>query len=137
MMHNRINFFYCYYIMGAKQFFRKIEKGTKDFFKKGGIAESALRKVGNSLSKAVPVVSKIGEIAGNLAPELNAVPGIGGALASGATAISKATPTVTSALSKLGKGAKDLSRGSRNGIQALKPEMQPFNAFDELPFANE
>jgi methyl-accepting chemotaxis protein len=123
--------------MGFKQFFRKVEKGTKDFFKKGGIAETGLRKAGNSLSQIAPVVNKIGDVASSIAPELKMIPGIGGALSSGARAIGKATPQISSALNKLSSGAKNLSKGSVMGIQAPKPapEAQPWNAFDELPFA--
>jgi hypothetical protein len=123
--------------MGFKQFFRKVEKGTKDFFKKGGIAETGLRKAGNSLSQIAPVVNKIGDIARDVAPQLAMIPGVGVALSKGAEAVGKATPQISNTLSKLSSGAKNLSKGSVMGIQAPKPEpqAQPYNAFDELPFA--
>jgi hypothetical protein len=122
--------------MGVKQFFRKVEKGTKDFFRKGGIAETGLRKVGNSLSQVAPVVNKIGNVARDIAPQLAMIPGVGVALSKGAEAVGRATPQISTALNKLSSGAKTLSKGSvMPSIQAPKPEIQPYNAFDELPFA--
>jgi hypothetical protein len=122
--------------MGFKQFFRKVEKGTKDFFKKGGIAETGLRKAGNSLAQVAPVVNKIGDISKDLAPSLAMIPGIGGALSTAARKLGNSTPQISNAISKLSTGSKNLSRGAvMPSIQAPKPEPQYYNAFDELPFA--
>lgn len=120
--------------MGIGRFFKKIEQGGKNFFKKGGMAETGLRKIGNTLAQAAPVVNKIGNIAKNMAPELAMIPGVGGLASDIARKIGNSTPQVSRAISKLSSGAKDLSKGSV-GIQAPKPEIQPYNAFDELPFA--
>lgn len=122
--------------MGFKQFFRKIEKGTKDFFKKGGIAETGLRKVGNTLAQAAPVVNKIGDIAKDIAPSLKLIPGVGGVASEIARKIGNSTPQISNALNKLSSGSKNLSKGARMpSIQAPKPENQVYNLFDELPFA--
>lgn len=120
--------------MGIGRFFKKLEQGGKNFFKKGGIAETGLRKIGNSLAQAAPVVNKIGDIAKSMAPELAMIPGIGGVASDIARKIGNSTPQVSRAISKLSSGAKDLSKGAV-GIQAAKPAVQPFNAFEELPFA--
>ena len=120
--------------MGFKQFFRKVEKGTKDFFKKGGIAETGLRKAGNSLAQVAPVVNKIGDIAKDIAPSLKMIPGVGGMASEIARKVGNSTPQISNAINKLASGSKNLSRGSV-GIQAPKLEPQTYNAFDELPFA--
>lgn len=122
--------------MGIGRFFKKLEKGTKDFFKKGGIAETGLRKVGNSLSQVAPVVDKIGGIAKDIAPSLKMIPGVGGMASEIARKIGNSTPQISNAIGKLASGSKNLSKGAvMPSIQAPKPEMQPWNAFDELPFA--
>lgn len=115
--------------MTLKTFFRKIDKGTKDFFKKGGIAESGLRKVGNTLAQAAPVVNKIGDIAKDIAPNLAMIPGFGGMASQIARQVGNSTPQISNALNKLSSGAKNLSKGA---IQAPKPEPQTYNDF---PFA--
>jgi hypothetical protein len=139
--------------MGIGRFFRKIETGGKNFFKKGGIAESGLRKMGNSLSQVAPIVSKAGEIAGQIAPALKAVPGIGGQLALGASKFADVAPKLSKGIKSVGGVSKDVlnvarqNRGDVGGIvsgsldsvksaiQAPRPQKQTTNLFDELPFA--
>lgn len=143
--------------MGAKQFFRKVANGTKDFFKKGGIAESGLRKVGSSLTQASPVVKEIGNVANELAGPLAGVPLIGGALSSGAKAVGRYAPKVAGAMNNVGNKQKEILAIARankgdisgiaqkslesvrmrpnRGIQASIPSQESYNVFDELPFA--
>lgn len=139
--------------MGIGRFFRKIEQGGKNFFKKGGIAETGLRKVGSSLSQIAPIVSKAGEIAGEIAPALKIVPGIGGQLALGASKFADIAPKLSKNIKSIGGVSKDVLNVARNNrgdvggivsgsldsvksaIQAPRPKQQTVNLFDELPFA--
>lgn len=143
--------------MGVKQFFRKVASGTKDFFKKGGIAETGLRKVGSTLTQVAPVVKEIGKVADELTQPLKGVPVIGGALSSGSRAIGKYAPQLAGAMNNVGNKQKEIlaiARANRGdlsgiaqksleavrtkpnrGIQAQIPAQQAYNVFDELPFA--
>jgi hypothetical protein len=141
--------------MKVGQFFKKVSSGTKDFFKKGGIAESGFRKLGNTLSQTAPVVKEIGKVASSIAEPLKSVPVIGDALSAGARAVGKYAPKASGAINNIGKKQKEIlniarenqgdisaiatksleATRTRGGIQAPKPQVQPWNAFDELPFA--
>lgn len=143
--------------MKVGQFFKKVSTGTKDFFKKGGIAESGFRKLGNSLSQAAPVVKEIGNVAQSVVEPLKSVPVIGGALSTAAKAVGKYAPKAAGAMNNVGRKQKEILQIARDnqgdiagiatksleaartvpnrGIQAVKPAVEPWNAFDELPFA--
>lgn len=139
--------------MGIKQFFRKIEKGTKDFFKKGGIAETGLRKAANTIGQAAAPLAKVGELAGAAAPFLAGLGPVGAAFGGGAAAFSQMAPKLSKALQTTGKTGHEILKGARankgdiggivgagadaikNNIQKAKPTVQPYNVFDELPFA--
>jgi len=146
--------------MGIGRFFKKIGQGTKDFFKKGGIAEkgitTGLRKVGNTLAEASPIINKIGEIAGMASPALAGVPLVGGLLSKGAEQLSKHAPAISKAVKSIGNTSKGISQASKqnmgnigdmvsnsldvvkSNIQAPKPKPEKqtaVNLFDELPFA--
>jgi hypothetical protein len=67
--------------MGIKSFFKKIGEGTKNFFKKGGIADTGLKKAGDFLTKAGGVGSALAPLAMVVAPEIAAPLMAGSALA--------------------------------------------------------
>jgi hypothetical protein len=109
--------------MGIKQFFRKIGEGTKNFFKKGGIADTGLRKFGNTLTKAGGVAQAISPLLSIVAPEVGLPLMAAGALAKtgGKTALA-----VISCARKGGdivEKTQNISGAIRGGIEASKPSV--------------
>lgn len=67
--------------MGVKEFFKKLGSDTKKAFSKGGVIDSGLRKVGNTLVQAGGVASKLAPLAMAIAPEFAPAIMAGSALA--------------------------------------------------------
>lgn len=107
--------------MGIKQFFRKVSEGTKNFFKKGGIADVGLRKFGNTLTKAGGVASAIAPLASIVAPEIGLPLMAAGALAKvgGKTAqgIRKGAMKGGDIVEK----TRNIVSATKEGIEAAKP----------------
>jgi hypothetical protein len=135
---NKIIFLYKYIYMGIKQFFRKVGQDTKKFFSKGGLADTTLRKAGNTLSKigsvaesALPLITAFNP---ELAPALmagSALSNIGGQTLKGTRQgilkgksiedkITNLTPSITGGLTA-SRDPINILRG-KNQIQAPKPE---------------
>jgi len=107
--------------MGIGQFFRKIGEGTKKFFKKGGIADVGLRKVGNTLTKVGGVASAVAPLVSVVAPEIGlplmaagALANVGGKTASG---IRKGAMKGGNIVEK----TQNIVGATRAGIEAAKP----------------
>lgn len=127
---------------GVKQFFNKIGEGAKKFFgkngtleqtfKKGGTAEKFINKVGAGIDtglKAVGnVASKVGNIAGDLAPALMAVNPELGALALGAGKLAGQAGAGVRKIQDVKKTAVNAFHKPMNqvgnAIMATKPEPQ-------------
>ena len=125
--------------MGIKEFFNKVGKGAKNFFKKDGVLESTFKKggsaekfvnkVGAGIDKGLKVVGdvagKVGRVAGSLAPVLGLInPELGlasMALSAGAGQVGNVTKQIKGAK----QGAVDAFKGKRNemisNIMAPKP----------------
>lgn len=164
----------------VKGFFRKLDSGAKKFFgkggtldktfSKGGSAEKFINQVGQGIDTGVKavgnVVNKVGEyagragkIAGELAPALAVIPGVGPELAAGAMAAGELSKKIGGAAGRaknvLGKvqdtknkvqGAllnpqKAITHGAMPGaggsgiLAPMPPQPEPTNLMDNLPFA--
>lgn len=95
----------------AKGFFRKIESGTKTFFKKGGTLDTAMRKAGNTIAKGSGVLGSVGKIAREVAPLAGAV--FGPEATAGLLAADKSLQEAK----KLGRVAGAGAAGVRQGIK--------------------
>lgn len=108
--------------MGIGQFFKKIGEGTKQFFKKGGIADTGLRKFGNTLTKAGGVAQSLAPLAAIVAPEIGVPLLAAGALAK---AGGKTALAVRSGAAKGGnivQKTQNVVGALKSGIEAAKPE---------------
>lgn len=103
--------------MGIGQFFKKVGEGTKQFFKKGGIADTGLRKLGNTLTKAGGVASSLAPLAMVVAPELAPALMAGGALAK------VAGGTASGIRSGVKKGG-DIVQKTQNIVGAVKSGLE-------------
>lgn len=107
--------------MGIGQFFKKIGEGTKQFFKKGGIADVGLRKIGSTLSKAGGVAQQLAPLASIVAPELAVPLMAGGQLAK----VAGSTAGAIRSGAKSGKGIEaktgNIVGAITKGIEAGKP----------------
>ena len=99
--------------MGIKEFFKKVGEGTKQFFKKGGIADTGLRKIGNTLTKAGGVAQSLAPLAMVVAPELAPAIMAGGALA-------KVAGNTAGAIRSGAKKGGDIVQKSENIVGAVK-----------------
>lgn len=114
--------------MGIGGFFKKIGEGTKQFFKKGGVADTGLRKLGNTLTK-------VGGVAQSVAPLLSVVaPEIGIPLMAGAQLAKVAGTTVGNVRSGARKGGdivqktQNVSTALKSGLEASMPLTQQLGA---------
>jgi len=104
-----------------KGFFRKADSGIKTVFKKGGIADTGLKKFGTAAIAAGGVAQQLAPLAAVVAPELAVPLMAGGALAkvAGSTALNARAGAIK------GKTAQDKTQNVVNavtsGIQAGKP----------------
>jgi len=98
--------------MTVKGFFRKIESGTKNFFKKGGTLDTTMRKVGNTITKGSGVLGSIGKIAREAAPLAGAV--FGPEATAGLLAADKGLQEAK----KLGRVGAAAAAGVRSGVKA-------------------
>lgn len=109
--------------MAIRNFFKKIGEGAKSFFKKGGIADTGLRKFGNTLTKAGGVAQAVAPLLSVVAPEVG-VP----LLAAGALAKQggKTAGAIRSGARKGGdivQKTQNISRALTSGIEASKPSV--------------
>lgn len=114
--------------MGIGGFFKKIGEGTKQFFKKGGVADTGLRKLGNTLTK-------VGGVAQSVAPLLSVVaPEIGIPLMAGAQLAKVAGKTAGAVRSGARKGGdivqktQNISTALKGGLEASMPLTQQLGA---------
>lgn len=105
----------------AKRFFQKLGSDTKAFFRKGGPADTGLRKFGNTLSKVGGVAQSLAPLAAVVAPEF-AIPLMAGG------ALGKVVGGTANAVRKgvqKGKGIEAKTQGAisalTSGIEAGKP----------------
>lgn len=114
--------------MGIGQFFKKIGEGTKQFFKKGGIADVGLRKIGNTLTKVGGVGSALAPLVSVVAPELapalmagSALAKVGGSTASGIRSGAKKGGDIV-------QKTQNIAGAIKGGIEASKPSTQQLGA---------
>ena len=105
----------------ATLFFRKAGSDIKNFFKKGGMADTGLRKFGNTISQVGGVAQQLAPLASIVAPEL-AIPLMAGG------ALGKVAGSTAQAVRKGSMGAKTAEGKAQgivsaltSGIQAGKP----------------
>jgi hypothetical protein len=124
--------------MGIKQFFRKLGSDTKKFFSKGGMADTVLRKAGNTLSKVGSIAEASLPLVAAFNPELavplmagSALSNIGGQTLKGTRQgilkgksiedkITNLTSSITCGITA-SRDPINILRG-KNQIQAPKPE---------------
>lgn len=134
--------------MSAKSFFKKAGSDLKQFFKpksgtlaktfsKGGSAEKLVNKIGAGIDTGLKVVgdvaSKVGRVAGSLAPALMAVnPELGlaaGAIGAGAKQVGKVAK-------KVGTVKEDAVNAYKNKSNAMIQAVKPAEAAAEEPAVN-
>ena len=111
--------------MAIGNLFKKIGEGAKNFFKKGGIADTGLRKFGNTLTKAGGVAQAIAPLASIVAPEIGIPLMAAGALAKQG---GKTAGAIRSGARKGGnivEKAQNISGAIKSGIEASKPLAAP------------
>ena len=110
--------------MGIGQFFKKVSSGTKTLFKKGGMADSGFRKLGNTLNTVGDVALSAAPIAAVVAPELAPAILAAGALSKiGGAATLAGRKAVINSNGNVGKAAIGVSPIVRNAIEASKPHV--------------
>lgn len=134
--------------MSAKSFFKKAGSDLKQFFKpksgtlaktfsKGGSAEKLVNKIGAGIDTGLKVVgdvaSKVGRVAGSLAPALMAVnPELGlaaGAIGAGAKQVGKVAK-------KVGTVKEDAVNAYKNKSNAMIQAVKPAEPAAEEPAVN-
>lgn len=113
---------------GIKSFFKKVGQGTKDFFKKGGIADTGLRKLGNTLTKAGGVAQSLAPLATVVAPELAIPLMAGGALAKTAGSTASAVRSGARSGGDIVQKSQNISGAIKSGIEAGRPQAQVLGA---------
>ena len=96
----------------ATLFFRKAGNDIKNFFRKGGQADTGLRKFGNTISQVGGVAQQLAPLASIVAPEL-AVPLMAGG------ALGKVVGSTAHAVRKGAMGAKTAEGKAQGVVSAL------------------
>jgi hypothetical protein len=131
------------------KFFRKIETGAKNFFKKGGQLETGLRKAVHTVAQGSGVLGSIGKVARGLAPVAGAIlgPEAGVALMGADKALQEAKKTgraigsglagvrgaVHAGEGHLGNTITGIGNATKAGIEAVKSANAPKPAISPEP----
>ena len=114
--------------MGIGSFFKKIGEGAKQFFKKGGIADTGLRKLGNTLSKVGGVAQSVAPLLSIVAPELAPAIMAGGALAKVAGSTAGAVRSGAKKGGDIVQKSQNISNALKGGLEASMPLTQQLGA---------
>lgn len=107
--------------MGIGTFFKKIGEGTKNFFKKGGIADTGLRKFGNTLTKAGGVAQAVAPLLSVVAPEFGIPLMAAGALAKQGGKTAGAIRSGARKGADIVQKTQNISGAIKSGIEASRP----------------
>lgn len=105
----------------VKGFFKKLGSDTKQFFRKGGTADTGLRKFGNTLTKVGGVAESLAPLAAVVAPELAIPLMAGGALAKVGGSTAGAIRSGASKGGNIVQKTQNVVGAIKSGIQASKP----------------
>ena len=122
----------------AQSMFKKVEDTAQMIKKEApGVIDTALRKTSNTLKDSAPIVGGIGKALQMASPALAGVPGIGIGLSAGGMALGTALSNSQKSIKKTGQlvdGIRNEVKRPSKGIEAKKPENEPINLLQELPF---
>ena len=114
--------------MGIKSFFKKVATGTKDFFKKGGIADTGLRKFGNTLTKVGGVAQSVAPLLSIVAPEVGLPLMAAGALSKTAGKTAGAIRSGARRGGNIVEKTQNITGAIKGGIEAGMPQAQALGA---------
>jgi hypothetical protein len=114
--------------MGIGSFFKKIGEGTKQFFKKGGVADTGLRKVGNTLTKVGGVAQSVAPLLSVVAPEIGIPLMAGGALAKLAGNTAQSVRSGARKGGDIVQKTQNVSTALKSGLEASMPLTQQLGA---------